>query len=142
MTTKTILEDVVEAAKPRHEMSLDEMIRDSGWFQGTAEDWQELPADEREKMAFDATGCAVAFATWAAPVNCVHLRCRILRGELPKIAETNAILRMERADGWLRFMEDRSEIARIFRYYRKAARATGIYDPWKLDWKTMVCSSL
>lgn len=130
--------------KTRHEMTINEMIADSGWFKGTEKDWKQLPLAEREELAFAATGCMVAYATWEAPVNCSHIGCRIRRGELPKIALTNSTLRGEYSNGWLRFIEDRAKVARIFRAIRKAARETGIYDPWKLPngWQTMVFSGI
>jgi hypothetical protein len=127
-------------AKPRHTMSISELIADSGWFKGTEQDWRALPLAERDRLAFVATGCEVAYATWEAPTHCCHITCRIHRGELPPIALTNSALRGERSSGWLRFIEDRSKVARIFRAVRKAAMQTGIYDPWKLPggWHTMV----
>jgi hypothetical protein len=130
--------------KQRHEMSIAELIQDSGWWLDTEAAWQKLPLAEREAIAFARTGCAVAYPTWQRPVDCVHLECRILRGELPKIALTNAILRGERESGWLRFSEDRKQIAKLFRAYRKAARQTGIYDPWKLPggWQGMVFTAV
>jgi len=123
-------------------MSIAELIVDSGWWLGTEREWQALPMAQREEIAFARTGCAIAYPTWQRPVDCVHTRCRILRGELPKIAETNAVLRCERESGWLRFIQDRRDVARIFRAYRKAARQSGQYDPWKLDYRLMVCASL
>jgi hypothetical protein len=129
-------------SKPRHEMTLEEMIAASGWFSGTSEDWQALPLPEREERAFAATGCMVAWPTWAVPVNCHHMRCMIGRGDLPRIAETNWVLRHERSSRWLRFITDRSKVARIFRAYRLRARETGIYDPWKSGGMGLVLAGL
>ncbi len=129
-------------SKPRHMMTCDEMIAASGWFSGTLEDWNALPPAEREKRSYAATGCLVAYPTWELLVNCHHLNCRIRRGEPPRIAETNSILRYERSSGWLRFITDRSKVARIFRPYRKRARETGIYDPWKAGWLGLVLGGI
>ncbi len=126
--------------KSRSEMPISELIKDSGWWLDTETAWQRLPMAEREEIAFARTGCRVAYPTWERPVDCCHIECRILRGELPKIALTNAVLRAEAESGWLRFLkkEDRSKLAAIFRAYRKAARKTGVYDPWKIGWQGMV----
>lgn len=121
--------------------SVNQRIREAGWFRGTERDWQELSQEERERLSFEATGCEVAYPTW--PVNgnseCRHLGCRIRRGELPKIALTNGVLRAEYDSGWLRFLP-REQAARVFRSIRKRAMATGIYDPWKMEggWQVMV----
>jgi len=119
-------------------MTIAELIRDSGWWLDTEAAWQALPMEQREEIAFARTGCAVAYPTWQRPVDCAHTRCQILRGELPKIALTNRILRAEAETGWLRFVEDRKQLAAIFRAYRKAARETGVYDPWQVAWQGMV----
>lgn len=131
-------------AKPRSEMSIAELIQDSGWWLGTEKEWQALPMEKREEIAFLRTGCAVAYPTWERPVDCVHTRCQILRGELPKIALTNQILRAEAESGWLRFLkqEDRKQLAQVFRVYRKLARESGVYDPWKLSWAGLVYSGI
>ena len=126
----------------REEMTIAELIRDSGWWLDTEAAWQALPMEQREKIAFERTGCAIAYPTWERPVDCLHTRCQILRGELPKIALTNRILRAEAESGWLRFIEDRNQLARIFRAYRKAARDTGEYDPWKISWAGLVYSGI
>lgn len=124
------------------ELSLDGRIRAAGWFSGTIDDWHVLAPEVRRELAFAATGCQVACATWPGPIHCVHLGCQIRRGELPKIAAINWDLRHERSDGWLRFVEDRSKLAQIFRAFRRAARETGEYDIWKLGWKTIVFSTI
>ncbi len=110
-------------------------------FPGSENQWRELSAEQREQWSFAHTGCLVAFPSWEPPVNCLHTSCRIARHELPAIAETNSILRGEKYDGWLRFT-DRPTLAKIFRAYRKAARETGIYDPWKLDYRLMVSAAV
>jgi hypothetical protein len=122
------------------ELTIAERIQLAGWWKGTEREWQALTMPEREAIAFAATGCRVAYPTWEAPVDCCHVECRIARGEQPKIALTNAVLRGEAESGWLRFtkQEDRKRLAKIFRAYRKAARETGVYDPWKIGWQGMV----
>lgn len=121
---------------------LNHMIRRAGWFPGSWQDWEAIPFDERKEIAFRTTGCQFAYATWAAPVDCLHPQCLIRRGQLPRIAQLNQILRAERAGGWLRFIKDRSQVARIFRYYRRLSREKGVYDPWALDWQTMVSAGI
>lgn len=125
-----------------HERELDHMIRKAGWYPGSRLDWESLSIGERQDLAFKATGCQVAYATWPAPVDCLHMQCLIRRGKLPHIAQLNSSLRAERSQGWLRFISDRSRVARIFRYYRKLARERGVYDPWALDWQTMVSAGI
>jgi hypothetical protein len=131
--------------KRREDMSIDELIADAGWFDGGDREWRALPLAERDALAFKATGCAVAYATWPAPVDCVHTGCLILRGTLPSIALTNHILRSEAQSGYLRFIpqstrDGRLRLARIYRAIRAQARATGVYDPWKMNggWQVMV----
>src|SRR5258708_32364112 len=114
------------------------MIQAGGWTRkqrGNAYRCQNV-----NKIAFERTGCRVAYPTWQRPVDCCHIECRIARHELPKIALTNAVLRGESHSGWLRFLrtENRPRLAAIFRAYRKAARETGVYDPWKIGWQGMV----
>jgi hypothetical protein len=125
------------------QLSLDELIERAGWFKGSMEDWRRLSYKEQRELAFAGTGCEVAVATWNAPVICRHTGCMVRRGVVPKIAITNSILRAEASNGWLRFIpkqsvEGRRKLARIFRAYRAAARKTGVYDPWKIDYRTMV----
>jgi hypothetical protein len=116
----------------------------SGWYAGTEADWRAIPYEERKAMAFQATGCEVAYPTWKAPADCVHTDCRVLRGELPAIAITNAVLRYEMCSGWLRFglgtPAGRARMARIVRGVRAAAMRTGIWDPWEMPggWCVMV----
>lgn len=112
----------------------------STWFVGTEEGWRRLDCQTQKDLAFEATGCEVAYPTWEAPVDCLHTECRIRRGELPRIALTNSVLLYESRYGWLRFVRerDRKGLARIFRHFRREARATGLYDPWKADWRTLV----
>jgi hypothetical protein len=126
------------STKKRCEMSIAEMIVDAGlWLDGEPA-WRALSLTRREQIAFERTACKFAYPTWETPVNCAHLDCRIARGELPKIAKTNSILRAEMGSGWLRFIEDRQRLARIVRAYRKAAHETGVYDPWDIGWQDMV----
>lgn len=117
--------------------SIEERIAHAGWFHGTERDWQALPVELQEQVAFAATGCAVAYPTWHGPVDCCHVGCRILRHELPKIAELNSTMRSETANGWWRFIsrntpEGRRKLALLYRHYRKLARQQGEYDLWKL----------
>jgi len=125
----------------RQENSVNQRIREAGWFRGTEQDWRDLPSGERERLSFEATGCEVAYPTWPRKEKptCEHTSCRIRRGELPKIALTNGILYAEYDSGWLRFLT-RSQAAKVFRAIRKQAMATGIYDPWKMEggWQVMV----
>lgn len=128
--------------KDRSEMTIAELIVDSGWWLGTEKEWQALPLKEREEIAFARTGCRVAYPTWERPVDCVHTECQIRRGELPPIALTNRVLRVEADSGWLRFLrqENRLGLAKIFRTVRRAAREQGEFDPWKLrgGWQVIV----
>jgi hypothetical protein len=130
--------------KERSEMTIAELIVDAGWWLGTEAEWRALPLEQREEIAFIRTGCRIAYPTWERPVDCVHTECQIRRGELPKIALTNRILLSEASTGWLRFMreENRGRLAKVFRAYRKAARETGVYDPWKIGWQLMVYSAV
>jgi len=74
--------------------------------------------------------------------DCFHVECRIRRGELPKIALTNCVLRGEAESGWLRFLkkEDRSKLAAIFRAYRKAAATLAFTILGKLAGKVWSCT--
>ena len=132
--------------KQRSEMSIAELIVDSGWWLGTEAEWRSLPLAQREDIAFARTGCRVAYPTWERPVDCVHTECLIRRGELPKIALTNRVLRAEADTGWLRFMrqENRRRLAKVFRVIRKQARTSGIYDPWEMNggWQILVYSAV
>ena len=122
---------------------LNDVIKKNGWFDGTMRDWDRTP--NREEIAFKATGCLCAFPTWPAPVNCVHVDCMVRRGELPKIAITNRVLRAE-YNNYFRFAlqskAGRAHLARLFLEVRRLARATGIYDPWKIPggWQSIVGS--
>ena len=77
-----------------------------------------------------------------------HIECKIRRGELPRIAETNSWLRAESFSGWLRFhresAEGRRKLAVIFRGVRQVCREKGIYNPWKLEggWQIFVYGGL
>jgi hypothetical protein len=115
----------------------------STWFAGSEQDWLSLSQKEKEDIAFAATGCEAAYPTWEPPVDCVHIRCRIRRGELPKIALTNAVLRAEAESGWLH-RASRERKYQVFRTIRKLAMETGIYDPWKLPggWQLFVFGGL
>lgn len=133
-------------SRDRSEMTIPELIADSGWWPGTEADWRALPLRQREEIAFARTGCRVAYPTWERSVDCVHTECQILRGELPKIALTNRVLRAESYNGWLRFMrrENRKQLARVFLTIRKTARESGVYDPWTMrgGWQVIVFSGV
>lgn len=131
------------APKAEWELTIEERIQRAGWFKGGEKEWQALPMKEREDLAFTATGCEVAYCTWQAPVDCVHVCCQIRRGELPKIAELNHTMRHEAESGWWRFIgresgrgersqQGRKTLAMLYRFYRQRARTTGQYDLWKL----------
>jgi len=112
----------------------------AGWWPGTEREWRALPIEERDRLSFAATGCAIAYPTWQAPVDCLHTRCLILRGVLPKIALTNRILRGEKSNWWRDV--SRPTLAKLFRHYRAQARLTGEYDPWRLSWEGIVYSGV
>jgi hypothetical protein len=120
-------------------MTDDELIQRGGWWKGTKREWQELTYQERQDIAFAATGCEVAYPSWEAPVECSHILCQIRRGEKPKIAFTEAVLNSERESGWLRFMPEK-KFQRLRKAVLQAAEATGIYNPWEIPdgWKVMV----
>ena len=97
---------------------------------------------ERQDLAFTATGCQVAYPTWHKPVDCVHVRCQIRRGELPQIALLNHELQSQ-AENWWRFIgresgrgqrskQGRITLAKLYRHYRKMAMERKEYDLWKL----------
>jgi hypothetical protein len=104
----------------------------SNWWKGTEASWERIPYDDRKELAFAATGCEVAWPRWQAPVACLHTDCRIRRGEILPIAKLNGTMRYETSNGWWRFIEDRTQLARMYRHYRREARRTGEYDLWKL----------
>lgn len=131
----------VKTKKRWEDQSINERIAEIGWFDGDENDWYKIPMKERETLAFNATGCEVAFPTWEPPVDCVHIGCRARRGEVPKICILNHGLNAELTN-WLRFhlesKKGRIYLAHLFRGMRAEARRTGIYDPWKLSWQTIV----
>jgi len=73
----------------------------------------------------------------------VHDKCRIRRGEIPAIVETNHVLQYEADRGWLRFLT-RAQKARVFVAMRGAARDSGVYNPWLIPggWLTMVMAGI
>jgi hypothetical protein len=107
------------------------------WFDGTIDDWKAMPLEDRETIAFERTGCLYAHPTWERPVRCLHLNCRIARGELPEISRVNDKLRYERQHGWLRFITDRDKLATIFKAVRAHCMETGVYDAWQA-WPVIV----
>jgi hypothetical protein len=126
---------------------VDDLIRQAGWFEGTEEDWWALPEQERHDRAFAATGCEIAYPSWPRDDwgSCLHVNCRIRRGELPRIAAVNRVLQAEMTEGWLRLnmrsKEGRKTNAAISRAVRKMARETGIYDAWQF-WPLIVYGGL
>lgn len=127
-----------------HEMTTEERIREAGWFKGTEKQWQALSMPEREEIAFKGCGCLVAYPTWTGPVECVHPKCQIRRGEKQPITLTNGILKYEMESGWLRFAkettEGRQRLGKICRAVRKHAMKTGVYNPWDMPggWQIIV----
>ena len=127
---------------PYYQKTIEERIADAGWFDGGEKEWQSLPLQEREDLAFTATGCQVAYPTWHKPVDCAHVRCQIRRGELPQIALLNHELQSQ-AENWWRFIgresgrgqrskQGRITLAKLYRHYRKMAMERKEYDLWKL----------
>lgn len=108
-----------------------------GWFDGSEKAWRSLPLKDQEAIAFHETGCVYACPLWETPVDCSHTHCRIKRGELPPIAQTNSVLRGEK-ENWLRFI-DRDAQAKVFRAVRNHSKRCGNYDPWSNGaWSVMV----
>lgn len=130
-------------AKFDWELTIQERIDRAGWFQGTMEKWQALPREEKQRIAFAATGCQVASPSWQMPVECSHITCVIARGDKPPIALVNSQLRGEKTN-WLRFILQeqgavgRRKVAAIFRHCRAQARETGVMDIWKNGWQAIV----
>ncbi len=128
--------------------TINEKIQEAGWFDGNQTMWEKLSWEERQDAAFTETGCEVAYPTWLAPVNCLHVGCRIRRGEIPPIVETNHVLLAEMHNGWLRFhtkdRHGRARLARLCLAFRKRARETGIYDPWEIPggWPAIVFTGI
>ena len=135
----------MKRTKQDWELTIEERIERAGWFHGSERDWQSLPLAERDRLAFAATGCAVAYCTWQAPVNGCHIGCRVMRGEIPAICQMNHALLAEKGN-WLRGLTEskagRKRLAAMFRAFRKQARATGVYDPWKIGWQAIVYGGL
>ncbi len=114
----------------------------SNWYDGDRSDWEKLPMVERDKLSFKGTGCSVAFPTWEAPVDCVHDRCQVLRGEKKPISLVNGSLRCEMSNGWLRFVDrndrtKRKALAMTLRTVRNQYFKTGETDIWKM-WSVIV----
>ena len=114
----------------------------STWYAGREIEWNRLPLSEREIIAFKATGCLIAYPTWESPVDCVHGKCQVRRGERKPITLVNGALMYERESGWLRFSNDRDALAQLYRGVRKAARETGVYDIWALGWQNIVYTGI
>lgn len=105
------------------------------WFDGSESDWRALPRTEREALSLANTNCLFAFPSWGRSTTggCVHVDCRIARGEVRPITRVNAQLKGEAQSGWLRFVTDRDKLAAIFRVHRAIARQTGTYDIWSKE---------
>jgi hypothetical protein len=127
-------------------MNMRTLEKYSTWFPGSRAEWERIPFETREEMAFTGTGCLLAWPTWDAPTNCLHIKCRVRRGEVPPICETNSTLLAELHSGWLRFdMDDpgaRLRKAKLCRIVRRLARETKNYDAWSIAWNYMVGDAL
>lgn len=108
----------------------------STWFKGSESEWQALPISERDKISFASTGCSVAYPTWDAPVDCVHAKCQMLRGEIKPIVVINWAIRAER-ENWLRGVTDRRKLARIIRAIRNECVRQQTTDIW-VAWPVIV----
>lgn len=124
-------------------MTINEMIKKAGWFKGTDEDWRRLSLNEQAELAFAATGCLIAYATWTGPVDCRHLDCQLRRGEIAPLDKTRALLSAERHGGWLKDMAE-DAYQRLVEAACRAAEACGEYDPWKIPggWQAMVGAAI
>lgn len=111
----------------------------STWYAGNRHTWADLPEDQQKELSYAATGCLYAYPTWEEcrdPIArldyCVHTPCKIKRGQLPPIAETNRDLRYEMHYNWLRFdYHDpigRARLARLCIAVRNQAKTTGVYS--------------
>lgn len=108
----------------------------STWYAGTEAQWQALSSEERERLAFEATQCEVAYPTWEAPVDCLHSGCRYRRGEVTRADLVNGALRGEREYGWLRFCS-RERAAQVYRTVRAECRRLNTTDIWQC-WQVLV----
>jgi hypothetical protein len=102
------------------------------------ERWEELAKKDFKKaedFAFEASGCEAAYPTWwmkedgtTEKVDCVHLDCRIRRGEFKRPAwavRFNSDFRGELSN-WLRFEKEtakgRKQIAALYWAQKKAQK--------------------
>ena len=122
-------------------MTINDMIKVAGWFPGNEEAWRSLSGEEQQRLAFKATGCLIAYATWKAPVDCRHIDCLIARGEAEPLDKTKGILDYEHSSGWLRWM-DEDKYQQLRDGMCKAAVELGEFDPWKLGWQYIVGAAL
>jgi diadenosine tetraphosphatase ApaH/serine/threonine PP2A family protein phosphatase len=112
------------------------------WETGGREVWQRIPLAAREEDAFVHCGCLYAAPTWGIPVHCLHLECKLRRGEITPADKLRAILTSER-DNWLRGVSD-EVFERLYAGCLRVAQETGEYDPWKLPggWMGIVYTGL
>lgn len=117
----------------------------STWFDGTDEQWFALDSTERETLAFNATGCEVAYPTWGrnSMTGCCHPSCMVRRGEKPESYITECVIDGERFNGWLRFMSEEDFVALRTSLLAVCAER-GIVNPWQIPggWRVMVGAAL
>jgi len=96
-------------------------------------EFEKLTMEEREELAFGKCGCRIAYPTWwmredgsTEQVDCVHLGCRIARGEFKRpenMVRFNAEFRSELRSGWLKFLKEthkgRQRAAALYRAMKK-----------------------
>ena len=116
-------------------------ILEAGWWTGGFKEWWAMPREKREEVASHFTGCLFALPTWLPPVDCIHIKCRVRRGEVPPICIVNHALKAEKTN-WLRWSmespEGRKHVATIFRHVRKVARETQTWDAWAIGWRDII----
>ncbi len=106
-------------------------MESSRYLAEAIEKWKALAAKDMgkaEDFAFAACGCEAAYPTWWAKadgtteqVDCLHLGCRIRRGEFKRpnwLVLFTSMFRSEVDSGWLRFSKEtfkgRTMIARLY----------------------------
>ena len=109
-------------------------------------EWLTMTRDEQKAASLKALGCLHGLPSWERDNSeCLHIDCRIARGEAPPIVMANSILLGEMKAGWLRSLRDgdaecRAELAKIVWELRRRCRAEGQYDPWRVHggWELIV----